>query len=119
MLRRVLVFVAIASLLVTGVAVAKKKPPFVPGPYAGTTNEGIAMSVTVAKSGSGTFTYCDAIDVPFTLSGRSFSVSTTNADGTVNISADGTFSKNGTLSGSIPLSGGCSGSPQTFLLRHK
>jgi hypothetical protein len=124
MFRRVLTAVAIAALIaavivVPGAAVAKKKKkPFIPGAYNGATNEGIPMSVTVTRGGSGTFTYCDAVGVPFTLSGRSFTVSTLNPDGTVQISADGTFGKNGTVSGSIPLGGGCTASAQTFFIKH-
>jgi hypothetical protein len=123
MLRRVLVFVAIAALLVAavgGVAVAKKKR-IQPGNYPGTTNEGIPMSVTLAKNrASGTFTYCEAAGVPFSVvGGRSFQVFTQNPDGTIQISGGGTFSKNGTVSGTIDLGGGCSGSAQTFFLKRR
>lgn len=128
MLRRVLVFAAIAVLIVgaiSGVAVAKKKKKQIqPGAYPGTTNEGIPMAVTLDRGrASGTFTYCEAAGVPFSVSGNSFSVTTLNPDGSVQIAASGTFSKSrtvkgGTVSGSIPLGGGCSGSAQTFFLKH-
>ncbi len=131
MLRRVLVVVAITALVVgalSGVAVAKKKKKSViqPGVYPGTTVEGIPMSVTLDRSRtSGTFTYCEAQVVPFTVSGNSFSISFLDPGGSglLHISATGTFRKSktprgGTVSGSIPLGGGCSGSAQTFSLRH-
>jgi hypothetical protein len=115
MLRKVMIVLVIAALVVVpGAAIAKKKK-IRPGLYPGTTNEGITMSVTLNKDRhTGTVTYCDAIGAPFVLAGKSFQIALES-----NIAIQGTFSKNGTVSGTIPLSGGCSGSPQTFFIRHQ
>jgi hypothetical protein len=125
MVRRALILLALVSLLAFGgVAVAGKRK-IQPGVYPGTTSNGIPMQVTLAKSRkAGTFTYCEAAGFPFVVSGRSFSVFVPDAEGNVHLSASGRFSKSrtaksATVSGSIPLGGGCDGTPQTFKLKHK
>lgn len=124
--RSLIVFVAVLALLggATFAVAAKRKTQ--PGPYPGATSNGIPMTITLAGSRtSGTFTYCDAVAVPFTVTGRSFTVTVPNPDGTPYIQASGTFTLKpkkkkgkGTVTGTMPLGGGCDGTVQTFSIKH-
>jgi hypothetical protein len=77
------------------------------------------MSITLNKDKqTGTFTYCEAQNAPFTLTDKSFSVTIFQEDGTTpQVQANGTF-KRRKVTGSIPIGGGCNGTAQTFSL-HK
>ena len=111
---RIAVVVVVMSLVGSGVAFAKLKP----GTYSGRTSDGIEMSITLNQDRqTGTFTYCEAQGATFTLSDKSFQVTVYQDDGvTPQVQASGTFHKR-KVTGSIPLGGGCNGSPQTFSLK--
>jgi hypothetical protein len=111
---RIAVLVVVMSLAGSSVAYARLRP----GIYSGTTSDGIEMSITLNRDRqTGTFTYCEAQAEPFTLTEKSFEVTVYQEDGvTPQVQASGTFRKR-KVSGSIPLGGGCNGSPQTFTLK--
>ena len=102
------------SLAGSGVAFARLRP----GTYSGRTSDGIEISITLNRDKqTGTFTYCEAQAAPFTLSNKSFEVTIYQEDGvTPQVQASGTFSKR-KVTGSIPVGGGCNGTPQTFSLK--
>jgi hypothetical protein len=111
---RIAVLVVAFSLVGTGVASARLRP----GVYSGRTSDGIEISITLNQDRqTGTFTYCEAQAKPFTLSGKSFSITVYQPDGvTPQLQANGTFSKR-RVTGEIPVGGGCNGTAQTFSLK--
>jgi hypothetical protein len=113
---RIAIVVVVISLAGPSVAVARSR--LSPGTYSGRTSDGIEMSITLNRDKkSGTFTYCEAVAEPFTLTGKTFQVTIYQEDGvTPQVQADGKF-KRRKVTGSIPLGGGCDGSPQTFSLK--
>lgn len=108
LISRVVAVVAIATLLVGAtVAIAGVTP----GVYKGRTSDGITLKIKVAKSKqSGFFGYC-GVRVPFSISGRTFSVSSDT------VNASGKF-KHAKVFGTIQPSG-CTSTPTTYSLRHK
>jgi hypothetical protein len=125
MVRRITITcVALLALLGATDAVAKhhKKPKVAVGVYAGTTSDGIPLTITLDPGrATGSISYC-SLTATFTTSGtvraKSFAVSYTDPNSQDTIVASGFFSaKRRTVSGTMAPNG-CDSVPQTYTLPH-